>query len=59
MTFVIDVLSKEIIDLVPESLGKKVFSNSHILKLLHGCAGSDLKWVIRDYGFKFVSVYDT
>ena len=58
-TYIIDVLSDELIDLIPVHLGKKVFSNGHILKILHGCGGSDLQWVIRDYGIRFISVFDT
>ena len=30
-----------------------------MLKLMHGCVSSDLQWMIRDFGVKVVSVYDT
>ena len=55
----IDVLEADIAKHLSEELGASLFENSQILKILHGCVSSDLQWMIRDFGIKMVSVYDT
>jgi len=58
-TFVVDVLAPEVGDSLSEILGASLFENPNILKLLHGCITSDLQWMVRDFGIKMVSVFDT
>lgn len=40
-------------------LGKSLFENPAVLKVMHGCFTSDLEWFVRDYGIKVVGVFDT
>ena len=58
-TIVIDVLAKEVHESLAEVLGASLFENPNVLKLLHGCFTSDLQWMVRDFGIKMVSVFDT
>lgn len=61
-TFVLDCLAfqrPEQREFIRETLGKKVFSNQNIMKILHGCISSDVTWLIRDFGILLTSVFDT
>ena len=42
-----------------QSLGKMLFENPRICKIMHGCASSDVWWLARDFGFKINTVFDT
>ena len=58
-TYVIDVLQDEVSSNLASTLGCTLFENPKVLKLLHGCATSDLQWMVRDFGVKLVNVLDT
>ena len=58
-TYIVDVLVDEVADNLVNTLGSTIFENPNILKLLHGSFTSDLQWMVRDYGIKLVSVFDT
>ena len=40
-------------------LGKYLFENPLIVKVMHGCTASDVWWLARDYGIRTWSVFDT
>jgi len=58
-TFVIDVLAPGVATVLREELAAALFENVGVIKLMHGCVNSDLEWLVRDYGIKAVSVFDT
>lgn len=58
-TYVIDVLKQEVANSLALVLGAILFENPNVLKLLHGCLTSDISWMVRDFGLKLVSTFDT
>jgi len=56
---VIDVLAPGVATVLREELAAALFENVGVIKLMHGCVNSDLEWLVRDYGIKAVSVFDT
>ena len=59
MSYIVDVLASEVGPNLKKILGPSLFENAEVLKIMHGCQSSDLEWLIRDYGIKTISVYDT
>jgi len=58
LTFLIDTLAfskQEIAD----TLGKHLFENPRICKVMHGCVTSDIWWLAKDFGCRTISVFDT
>ena len=50
-TFIIDTiaLSKEQIS---KTMGKLLFENPNIIKVMHGCSNTDVWWLAKDFGIR-------
>ena len=57
-TFLVDILAFSKQEVL-ESLGKYLFENPKICKVLHGCVNSDVWWLAKDFGIRCCSVFDT
>ena len=40
-------------------MGKFLFENPLICKILHGCSSSDIWWLAKDFGIRTLTVFDT
>lgn len=45
--------------LIFDTLGKFLFENPLICKVMHGCTASDVWWLAKDYGIRVWTVFDT
>ena len=55
-TYVVDLI--ELKDQIYDTLGKNVFENPEILKVMHSSASNDIGWLQRDFGVMIANVFD-
>ena len=48
VTYLIDTLQPSLKPILRREVGLKLLQNAKILKLMHGCIGSDIVWIMKE-----------